>query len=78
MNIKKRLHQLEQNQSAKNLTFAIAIFIVVPRVEPKGYICEGITVLREPGESMESLQKRAKQAVLWPQETCRKIFHCLE
>ncbi|MGZ8910683.1 MAG: hypothetical protein ACXW09_11915 [Methylococcaceae bacterium] len=78
MSLKKRLNQLEQQQSAKNESFQIAIFVVIPGVEPKGYICEGITVLREPEESVESLQQRARQAVLWPQETCRKIFHCLE
>lgn len=78
MSIKSRLKQLEQKQPVKDEGHQIAIFIVTPRTEPKGYVCEGITILREPGESVEALRQRARQMVAWPPGTSRKIFDCLD
>jgi len=78
MTISKRLQLLEQKQSIKNDYFQIAVFIVTPGINSRGYVCEGVTILREPDETIEDLQKRAKQSVAWSTETSQKIFTDLE
>jgi hypothetical protein len=45
MSIINRVQRLEQKQAMKNECLHIALFIVKPRVEPKGYICEGVVIL---------------------------------
>lgn len=78
MNIAKRLQMLEQKQALKDVSFQIAVFIVTPGINPRGYVCEGVTILREPDETIEDLQKRAKQSIAWSTETSQKVFDDLE
>jgi hypothetical protein len=78
MSLIKRLQLLEQKESLKEDSFQIAVFIVPPRTETKGYVCEGITTMRKNGESLDELQDRASQNITWPPGNSRKIFECLE
>jgi hypothetical protein len=57
----------------------IANFIVSPgNLDPIGYRCHGVEIMREPGESTEALRKRCGEAVLWLDGNCRNIFEPLE
>jgi hypothetical protein len=78
MSLIKRLQLLEQKQSLKEDSFQIAVFIVPPRTETKGYLCDGITTMRENSESLEELQERARQNITWPSGNSLKIFKYLE
>ena len=77
MNLDKRISQIEQRQNSKSISLRIARFIVAPEAEILGYECEGLTVLREPDESIETLNSRSIDAVSWPSYTTSKIFYPL-
>ncbi len=73
MNVKTRISKLEQSSLSKQEPWKIGRFIVDPgHLEPKGYTCEGITIMRNPGESIEDLRARCFDAVDWPEH--RLIF----
>ena len=56
----------------------IAYFIVEPgNLDPIGYVCDGIETVRRLGESSESMRNRCVEAVSWPDEPSRHIFHPL-
>jgi hypothetical protein len=56
----------------------IAYFIVKVDHEPIGYSCEGQNIIRNPGETIEELQKRCIDAVIWPDCNYRHIFDPFE
>lgn len=78
MSMKNRVQKLEKLRPVNSEGTQVAIFIVTPQLDPRGYECEGITILREPGESIQALQQRARQFVAWPPGTSQKIFSELE
>jgi hypothetical protein len=79
MSIKNRLSKLETVLLQDYEDMQIAVFpFVAPQVEPLGYVCDGITIIREPGESVEDLQQRAQHAITWPPGTSCKFFYSLE
>lgn len=78
MSVKNRLSKLETAFLQDNEDIRIAVFYVAPQVEPLGYVCEDITIIREPGESVEDLQQRARHAITWQPGTSCKFFECLE
>jgi hypothetical protein len=78
MSLKTRLAKLESAILAVTEPIQISIFLVAPGTEPKGYICDGVEVIQEPGESIEDLQKRCVDAVTWPDGNYRHVFYLLE
>lgn len=79
MSLKSRLAKLESAMPSEPEQMRISHFIVVPgQLDPPGYICDGITILRQPGESTEDLQKRCSASVEWPAGNSRQIFHPID
>ena len=79
MSIKTRLVKLEAFASNKPVTFRIARFIVAPgNIDPIGYQCGDIKIMRGLGETPNALQKRCFDSVTWPDGNCRNIFEPLE
>jgi hypothetical protein len=78
MNLKTRLVKLESTLLAKTEPVRISIFIVAPGVDPIGYVCGDVKIIREPGESIEALHKRCSDSVAWPDCNYRYIFDLLE
>jgi hypothetical protein len=78
-NLKTRLANLESSMLNDTEPMRIAHFIVDPgNLHPRGYSCDGVEVVRELGESTETLRKRCGEAVLWLDGNCRNIFYPLE
>jgi hypothetical protein len=78
MSLKTRVVKLESILLAKKEPIHVAIFLVAPGVEPIGYVSGDVTIIREPGESVEALQKRCHDAVTWPDGNYWHIFGQLE
>lgn len=75
MNVRSRIGKLEQSGQMNQKPYRIGRFIVNPGlIEPKGYTCEGITIMRDPGESNEALTARCFESVDWPEHNHRMIF----
>jgi len=75
-NLKNRILKLEKSMLIDPEPLRIARFIFIPDVEPDGYTCDGVEIVRELGESSESLRKRCHEAVSWSDEPCsRYIFY---
>ena len=74
MSLKTRVVKLESTILAKTEPIHTAIFLVAFGVEPIGYVCGDVTIIREPGESEEALQKRCHDAVTWPDGNFQHIF----
>ena len=75
-NLKNRIMKLEKSMLINPEPIRIARFIVVPGIEPDGYTCNGIEIVRELGESSESLLKRCVEAVSWPDApSSRLVFY---
>ena len=73
-NIKNRIVKLEKSMLIIDpAPIRIARFIVAPGVEPDGYTCNGVEIVRELGESSESLRKRCQEAVNWPDAPCSRL-----
>jgi hypothetical protein len=65
-NLHTRLVKLEASMLHETEPIRIAHFIVVPgNLHPVGYSCDGVEVVREPGESTAALMKRCHDAVPW-------------
>ena len=75
MSIKTRLEKLELSLLTEAEPLRIGNFIVgTSAIEPVGYSCSGVQIIRLPDESIEDLQKRCFGAVVWPDCNHRKIF----
>ncbi|MFZ2170944.1 MAG: hypothetical protein WAW61_15065 [Methylococcaceae bacterium] len=67
MNIKSRICKLEAAMITQAEPLRISYFSVEPgHLNPPGYTCDGITIMRETGETTDALQKRCTAAVDWP------------
>lgn len=69
MSIKTRLAKLEASKVVDSQPAQLAIFFEAPGIEPIGYTCDGIEIIRELSESIETLQKRCSEALSWPNES---------
>jgi hypothetical protein len=78
MSIKTRLEKLETTMVIDSDPTRLAIFFVHPVNEPTGYTCNGVEIIREPGESIEAFNKRAIKAVAWPDAWVCHIFDWLK
>jgi len=59
-------------------TIQIVHFIGEPGdLDPIGYVCDGIEIVRRLGESSESLRNRCVEAISWPDELYKPIFYPL-
>jgi len=76
-NLQRRLIKLESSMISEVKPLRIARFIVDVGIEPKGYICDGVEIIREPDESIEALHKRCSDAATWLDGNSRHIFHLL-
>ena len=76
-NLKTRLIKLESTMTAKTEPPKIARFIVAPGVDPIGYVCGDVTVIRKLGESIEALHNRCSDAAIWPEGNYRQLFYLL-
>ena len=75
-NLKSRIVKLEKSMLVNPEPVRIARFIIRPGVEPDGYTCNGIEIVREFGESIEALQKRSSESVSWPDgPSSRLVFY---
>jgi hypothetical protein len=74
MSIKARLIKIESMFLAKTEPVRIAYFVVAPRLEPTGYVCGDVRVIRKWGESVADLQKRCKEAVNWSEGNTLHVF----
>lgn len=64
MNIKTRLDILEAAKAQTKQTVKISRFLVNPgNLDPIGYRCGDVTVMREPGETTKALMSRCSEAV---------------
>ena len=73
-NIKSRILKLEKSMLINNPEpVKIARFIIGLDAEPDGYTCNGVEIVRELGESSESLRKRCQEAVNWPDAPCSRL-----
>jgi hypothetical protein len=73
-NIKSRIVKLEKSMLVDPAPVRIARFIIRPGVEPDSYTLNGVeVVVREFGESSESLRKRCHEAVSWPDAPCSRL-----
>ncbi len=77
MNLDKRIRQIEQHQNVKSLIFRVARFVIDMDVQIIGYECDGVTIRREPNESLQALHSRAVNTVSWPPYTVVKAFYPL-
>ena len=78
MSLKTRLLKLEASMLIETEPLRIARFIVDPGdLDPIGYVCDGIEIVRRLGESSESLRNRCCEAASWPDEPSRLIFYPL-
>jgi hypothetical protein len=76
--LKSRLAKLESAMTPP-LVFHVARFILAPdNLNPMGYACGDITIVRGQGESEEALHKRCIDSVTWPDFSHRHIFEPLE
>lgn len=66
MSIKTRLAKLEASKVVDSEPTQLAIFFEAPDIEPIGYTCDGVEIIRDLEESIEALQKRCSEAVSWP------------
>lgn len=76
--LKVRLAKLESTLLAEIEPIHISIFLVVPDVDPDGYICGDAKIIHEPGEPIEGLHKRYVDTVAWPDVNYHHIFNILE
>jgi hypothetical protein len=78
MSIKTRLEKLETTMAIDSDPTQLAIFFAAPGIEPTGYKCDGVEIIREPGESIEAFNKRAIKSVSWPDAWVCHIFDWLK
>lgn len=78
MSLKNRVIKLETATSREREFINIAIFTAAPGVEPVGYGCGDIQIIRKPSESDEDLQSRCIDSVTWPEGNSVLIFDLLE
>jgi hypothetical protein len=78
MSVKSRLAKLETTMAIDSDPTQLAIFFEAPGIEPTGYNCDGVEIIREPGESIEAFKKRAIEAVAWPDAWVCHIFDWVE
>jgi len=50
-----------------------ARFYCTPGLEPVGYKCNGIAIMREPKETLEELRSKCRNSVQW---TTPDTVHC--
>jgi hypothetical protein len=75
MSISTRLAKLERSLIPTQLEpIHMCRFIVDPGKEAKGYLCNGLEILRSFGESLEDLQARCAAAIEWPSGSDSRIF----
>lgn len=78
MSINARLAKLEKQLSHKEPAIIhICRFVIETNKEPKGYLCNGLEILRAFGESLDDLQARCITAIDWPNTTDYRIFEPL-
>jgi hypothetical protein len=76
--IKTRLVKLESAMIPETEPLRIAHFIVDPgELDPIGYRCGELEIIRNHGESTEALRKRCSDGVVWLDGTCHRIFYPL-
>ena len=77
-NLKNRILKLEKSMLIDSKPVRIARFIIRPGIiEPDSYTLNGVeVVVRELGESAESLRKRCVEAESWPDApSSRLVFY---
>ena len=63
MNIETRLDRLEATKAKPQQPIKISRFVVSPGyLDPIGFRCDDVTVMREPGENTEALMRRCSEA----------------
>lgn len=78
MSLKSRLCKLEAAKNIESEAINISVFFVVPDIEPIGYVCGSIQIMRMPGESVDELQTRCTTAVTWPDGNSILLFDPLD
>lgn len=79
MNIKTRLNKLEAALPDKTEPLRLSVFLVKPsELHPIGYTCNNIKVLRNQGESTESLKKRCSDSVTWSDANAIQVFEPID
>jgi hypothetical protein len=75
--LKQRLIKLESTLSVKAEDIHIMRFIVdCSGIEPIGYRCGDVEIMRRYDESEQEFKTQCKEAVYWPiDENFRHIFH---
>ena len=77
--LKTRLGKLESSMITETEPLRIARFIVDPGdLDPIGYRCGELEIIREPDESTAELIKRCGELVEWQDDNCHHIFYPLE
>lgn len=61
-------------EAAKIEPIKQARFYGTPGLEPVGYRCGDIKIMRKTGETIEELRKRSKDAVEWPDANTQHVF----
>lgn len=80
-NLKQRLVKLESSMITETepLRLRIARFIVDPgNLDPIGYSCGEVMIIRESVETNEVLHKRCSDGVAWLDGNSHHIFYPLE
>jgi hypothetical protein len=78
MSIKTRLEKLEATMLPKPEPKRLTVFLTAPNFEPTRCNCNGVEIMREPGESIEEFQERCSETVSWPDGVFFRMFAMLE
>ena len=74
--LKNRVSKLEASLPVETRDIHIARIIVDPGgIEPIGYRCGEVEVIRQPDEADAELIKRCRAAVVWPSGNSCHSFH---
>ena len=75
MSIQNRLDKLEVKLGHETEPLNVATFTVGVGVEPSGYVCGDIQIMRRTGESVDDLQQRCIASVVWPSGNSSLLFY---
>lgn len=79
MSLEHRVKKLESVMINEIELPRIARFIVIPGdLDPIGYVCGEVTIIRVPGETTKELHKRCCETAILPDGNSSHIFYPLE
>ncbi len=78
MNIKTRLEKPEAAMPHKPERKRLTVFLTAPNFEPTRCSCNGVEIMRKPGESIEAFKKQCNETVSWPEGVFFRLFAMME